>query len=393
MDLLEQLKLFKQGFSDDYGLGDEDARDAKNVLRELRGQQKESPKMQEMMAAHTPQHRLREVLGNVDPQAKKVRQELDMDYRQDMPRAYRAGQIAGTVAGDLTQDTTRRFYWLLNAVQATGAVINEEALALANPNLYSREPVYMLDDKITTDPTGTAIPRPSKESNLASSLGIIKQIGDKQRAKRGYQFDEKLGTYTRRKHQPGHIASLAIPSGIAINTGIGLMTPFGGAEGYKAAMPSEEDPTKTQNVLGEIALKYVMGRTGQLLPYNEFKQVRPDVSEDEYRRYQAFKFDKREDWNPTDGDFTLMAGALKGTDEGIHGPEVQFLGRSLPVTTGIVPYASAVAGGALGVRGKRPIIQGFLGGMGGLAAGQVGGNAIEQERRRRNAAENGIELN
>ena len=190
MDLLEQLKLFRQGFANDYGLGDEDARDAKNVLRELRGQQKESPKLREMGAAHIPQHRIREAFGNVDPQAKKVRQELDMDYRQDMPRAYRAGQIAGTLAGDLTQDSTRRFYWLLNAVQATGAVLNEEALALANPNLYSREPVYMLDDKITTDSTGTAIPRPSKDSSLAQSLGIVKQIGEKQRTKRGYQFDD-----------------------------------------------------------------------------------------------------------------------------------------------------------------------------------------------------------
>ena len=34
-----------------------------------------------------------------------------------------------------------------------------------------------------------------------------------------------------------------------------------------------------------------------------------------------------------DGDLTLLGGAVKTTDEGIHGPELQFLGRSLPVTT------------------------------------------------------------
>ena len=74
-----------------------------------------------------------------------------------------------------------------------------------------------------------------------------------------------------------------------------------------------------------------MGRTGQLLPYSEFSQVRPDVSREEYNKYQAFKYDKT-DWNPLDGDIGMFAGAVRGTTEGIHGPGVQFLGRSLPVT-------------------------------------------------------------
>ena len=178
---------------------------------------------------------------------------------------------------------------------------------------------------------------------------------------------------------------------MGINAGLGLLTPFGGHEGYKATVPSEEDPTKTANPLAEVGLKYFMGRTGNLLPYDEFNQVRPDVSKDEYGRYQAFKYDKNEDWNPTDGDVTLGAGAVKFTDEGIHGPELQFLGRGLPVTTGIVPFASAVAGGAAGVRYGRKsqkIVDGFLGGMGGLAAGMGTGSVIENERRRRNLEEN-----
>ena len=56
------------------------------------------------------------------------------------------------------------------------------------------------------------------------------------------------------------------------------MSPFGGAEGYKAAIPDEEDP-QNENVIGEIGLKYLMGRIGQLLPYEEFKKVTPDVAE------------------------------------------------------------------------------------------------------------------
>ena len=105
------------------------------------------------------------------------------------------------------------------------------------------------------------------------------------------------GGQTRMKRRPkyggpGAIQAMSIPAGIAINTGLGLMTPFGGAEGYKAALPSEEDPSKTSNVLGEVAMKYIMGRTGNLLPYEDFVKVRPDVSGEEFGRYKAFKFDK-----------------------------------------------------------------------------------------------------
>ena len=170
------------------------------------------------------------------------------------------------------------------------------------------------------------------------------------------------------------------------------MTPFGGAEGYKAAVPSEEDPTKTDNVLLEVGQKYLLGSTGRMLPYSEFKEVRPDVSPEEYRAYQQFKYDKRTDLNPfDDGKFGLPGGVIKTTDEGVHGPELQFLGRSLPVTTGIIPYLSSLAGGIAGVRTKRPIIGGFGGGMAGLAVGQIAGNLLEEERRRRNTVENQLE--
>ena len=90
-----------------------------------------------------------------------------------------------------------------------------------------------------------------------------------------------------------------------------------------------------------------------------------------------------------DGQAVLPSGVLKYTNEGIHGAEVQFLGRSLPVTTGILPTAMAIAGTAAGARfGKRPVRDAFLGGMASSVGGMALGNAIEGERRRRNAAEN-----
>ena len=119
-------------------------------------------------------------------------------------------------------------------------------------------------------------------------------------------------------------------------------------------------------------------------------------------RYKAFKWDNNADLNPfDDGQVTAPMGAVKWTNEGIHGPELQFLGRGLPLTTGIVPFITASAGGIAGVsklgpdKGMfgydKPIRRGFGGAVAGLIGGQVVGNLLEQERRRRNAVEN--ELN
>ena len=387
------LKDFGEGFSDDYSLGREDRRNAMLRDRKLSGQTEESTKWDSLMGTHPAAFRLQELTGNLRPEKRQALEELDMQLKGS--RARKSGQLLGSVANDLTQDTTRSVYWLLNALQATGEVINEQALSRVVPELYKKSRVQSAEIPFTVTPEGKS-PRYLNISDKDAIKEMVdtnkaKYIDDKLKASRGYSFDDS-GNLQKRNYSPGMVQSLAIPTGIAINTGLGLMSPFGGAEGYKAALPSEDDPTKSANVLGEVGLKYLMGRTGQLLPYEEFKKVRPDVSRDEYNRYQAFKYDKREDYNPMDGDLTIGAGALKFTDEGIHGPEVQFLGRGLPVTTGIVPYTAALAGGLAGAkygaRSKQAAIGGLLGGLGGLAVGQVGGNIIEGERRRRNSLEN-----
>jgi hypothetical protein len=187
------------------------------------------------------------------------------------------------------------------------------------------------------------------------------------------------------------VASLAIPTGIAINAGIGLLNPLGGSGGYSAVLPSADDPSKTENAMLEVAAKYILGKTGNLLPYDEFSKHRPDVSQGDYNRYKAFKYDKDTDLNVfDDGQVTLPTGVAKFTTEGIHGPELQFLGRSLPVTTTLIPYLGALAGGVAGVRTKRPIKGGLIGGFGGLAAGA--GTGIIAEEIRRRAVSNSTQL-
>ena len=386
-----------EGFRTDYELGREDRRNAFLRGRKLKGQTEESARIDALLGTHPGISRIKETVGQISPEDKQALRELDMDLRGST--AHKTGQLLGSAANDLTQDATRSIYWLINAAQATGEVINEKLLAEIVPQLYQKTPVQSTAVPFKKVPGG----KEKRILNIKDKVmreemldrGYAKNImqggENKLTASRGYSFDD-AGDLQKRNYSPGMVQALAIPTGVAINSGLGLLTPFGGYEGYKAALPSEEDPTKTSNVVGEVGLKYLMGRTGNLLPYDEFSKVRPDVSREEYNKYQAFKYDKSEDYDLSDGDFSFGAGALRGTSDGIHGAELQFLGRSLPLTTAGIPYATALAGtigGAVAGRSRgKAAIGGLLGGMTGVSAGITGGNIIEEERRRRNAAEN-----
>ncbi|MAA76854.1 MAG: hypothetical protein CML73_02320 [Rhodobiaceae bacterium] len=408
-DLIRRIKQglseFGEGFKRDYEIGKEDTTMNYYRQRDLEDATPEAPKFDMMINTHPGITRTREALGGVipavdlGPAAKQALRENDMEL-SGSPMTQ-AGQFVGSAANDLTQDRSRSIYWLLNALQATGEVINEKALAKAVPELYSASPVTRKVNVIKGGKRAIE-DRPININDEASrdyalDAGMLKEIDGKRKPARGYRIkdDGDARILTKRNYSPGMVQALAIPTGIAINSGLGLLTPFGGAEGYKAAIPDEDDPTKSANVALEIAAKYIMGRTGNLLPYDEFVKVRPDVSPEEYGRYQAFKYDNSEDYNPTDGDISVLMGALKGTTEGIHGPELQMLGRSLPITTGVVPYSVALAGGVAGAlrgqREKKAAIGGLIGGTGSLVLGQIAGNVIENERRRRNTVEN--ELN
>jgi len=340
-----------------------------------KGESEDAPRLSNMTATYPTSYRIRENLGIADPVAAQSRAAMGMGLEKGPVR--RAGQMLGTIAQDLVEDKFRTFYWLLNAPQATGAVIAEEALGRAVPELYKQRPILNESgNEITT-----------KMPTTAKKMGIIADENRPYQTQAKYKI--KDGVYVKDDYSSA-IRSLAAKgaTGVAINASLGLLTPMGGAEGYKAVFPDEEDPSKTTNPVLEVGAKYILGRRGGLLPYDEFKKVRPDVSEDEYRAYKAYQYDKRTDLNPfDDGKVSTPLGILKANADGINGAEVSFLGQTIPVNTGIVPYATAlagtIAGAKAGVRSKRAGIGGVIGGLGGLGAGVVAGNAIEQERRRR----------
>lgn len=405
----------------------------------------DAPKGQTTLGTNPTIQRLLELAepvlpGFMKPSKEEVAARKAMGLGLKDSAAGKAGQILGTLGNDVLNDSTRGIWWLLNAPQAVANVVNEEVLNRVNPDLFSSEVIrdapnsknpqvqgkpykvvsnndFMEIDELIKqqiDNRGEG-GKPLLKSDRAESDfqrarnyrdpsrglndGLIDPVGTK---RKGIGTSRDGDFYTRRMYAPGQVAALGVPAGIAINAGVGLLNPLGGSGGYSAALPSDEDPSKTSNVIGEIAAKYILGRTGNLLPYDEFSKVRPDVSREDYNRYKAFKYEKGLDLDITDGDFTLPTGVLKGTVNGIHGPEVQFLGRSLPLLTTLLPTAGAIAGTALGARrsyrtgdqlakmksmGQVPpertaIRDGLIGGSIGLAAGSAAGLIAEEARRR-----------
>lgn len=195
----------------------------------------------------------------------------------DSVRASSA-QLAGTIAGDIATDGVRNIWWFLNAPQAITQIAMLSAMHKAGAE-YKGEPNVPLIKNRNLRMAAT----------LPAVLGMSMAIGNAWR-------------------QPG----------------------------YKAAVPSEVDPTQTADPLAEAGSRYILGRTGSLLPYDEFVKERPDVSREEYNRYKEYLFGN--------------ALPLKATLDGIQGPEITFMGKSIPILTGVLPAVAAVMGGRYGVR-------------------------------------------
>ena len=444
---MEWSDLVQEGFKDRFGEGREDYRLARYSYNADMGRDAEGSRLQHTLATNptfvTMKDLARRLIGREADGYQRKREEMGMGLSKSPAKA--TGQVLGTIANDITQDSTRSLWWLLNAPQAVGNVTNETILAGANPELFrhkavspggpgtyipahqytgalqyekgpngtqvEKPPIFYSQDELLSPKLNELVKQRRADHDLAVSQGLISNTGQ---LKKGIQkqFNKEAGgmVYTRRKYNPGDVAALGIPTGIAINAGIGLLNPLGGSGGYSAVLPSDDDPTKTSNVIGEIAAKYILGRTGNLLPYAEFSKHRPDVDVGEYNRYKAFKYDKEGDFNPfDDGQITLPTGVAKFTTEGIHGPELQFLGRSLPVTTALIPYLGALAGGVAGAYqptyldektkslkpiedkiNKRPIRRGLIGGMAGLGIGTATGLIVEEMRRR--SGSNNVQL-
>ncbi|MEB3319796.1 MAG: hypothetical protein VKI63_02510 [Cyanobium sp.] len=126
---------------------------------------------------------------------------------------------------------------------------------------------------------------------------------------------------------------MAAPAWIGMNLATGQ---FGRQAGFSAASPSAEDPTIASDPLSETLSRVFLGRSGNLLPYDEFIQERPDVTRGEYEAYKAYLHGNKM--------------PIKATLDGINGPEISFIGKSVPLATGLLPAVAMALGARYGAR-------------------------------------------
>lgn len=123
---------------------------------------------------------------------------------------------------------------------------------------------------------------------------------------------------------------------LALGVGSNNFNPFNLAEGgrqagFEAISANEDDPRKSDNaVLDMVFNRGLLGRTGKLLPWEQFSQERPNVSYDQYEKYKEYLRDPG------------FLGLVKGTTEGVDGPEARIMGYR------VTPLGAVAALGTLG---------------------------------------------
>jgi hypothetical protein len=243
-------------------------------------------------------------LGKLDP----------VDARGDLLR--RGAQVAGVGVRDAMLQAPQSIWWLGNATEALAGLASQAV----------------------------------QRGALDASPGIRVPFTQKRVLAR-----EDVSPGTQRPHDTYKMPGAAIYSAIPL---IGLAGLVNGTlvrePGYKAVFPEdsdsngpEYDTSVSQNPVGEAAMR-VLGWKGGLRAYGDFVEERPDVTKGEFLKYSAYLQQRT---------------PVKATLEGIHGPEINLFGKSLPLLTGVVPLAAGLLGARYGMRmaGNRLAGRGLLG--------------------------------
>lgn len=158
-----------------------------------------------------------------------------------------------------------------------------------------------------------------------------------------------VGTYASGWLPPeaNRFAQIALPFATVTALELGSMNynPFNLAEGgrvagYQAINPDDEDPRKSTSPVSEFLIdRGFFGKRGRLLPWEQFREERPDISYEQYAKYQDYL-------RGNDSNFLSDAtlGLVKGTMDGINGPELAIMGYSLTPTGVLATAATALAG-------------------------------------------------
>ena len=249
-------------------------------------------------------------------------------YREvfDNPRhgpGVKASYVAGRLAGDALGDGLRRTIWLSNHPLAQLGLVSEY------PAIHSGlAPDYPA--------LAAEIRKQDPDANLNST--VLDDV-----------HAERMGLATPRVHNRGvplDIARYAIPAMATAamvqssgNFDAGNLLSGGRAPGYEAIIPVAGDPSRSASPPLELAARYLFGRTGRLLPWDQFHQERPEIAKSDYLAYKAHQFDGG----------LLDLGLIKGTGRNLEGePEMTMMGFRVPLSAAGAALGSmaAAVGGA-----------------------------------------------
>jgi hypothetical protein len=140
----------------------------------------------------------------------------------------------------------------------------------------------------------------------------------------------------------------------AFSGAIGNPLTGGRPAGYKSILPvsKEEDPTgrTSASAPAETVLRYFTGRRGDPLPYQTFKEERPDVAYPTYQKYLQYKHLKPDGFgkiDPQSQSFVGPLGIIKGTARGLNEPEMAYFGFPVTASSAIGTAAAIGTTGAL----------------------------------------------
>lgn len=238
---------------------------------------------------------------------------------RNIPLESKAAYVAGRLAHDVFTDGTRTPYWALNHPLAITGVFGHE---LSTP--AGLAPDYKTL-KVELEAKGEKITRDAIDQEFARRNGF----------RSGGEGAGPPLELARHSIPAMATAALTMASG---NTNYLNILGGGRTAGFQAVMPVEGDPTQSSNPLLELGARYLFGRTGRILPWEQFTQERPDVSYDDYQSYAAYQFDKG----------PLGIGLIRATGRNIDGePEAQMMGFRVPLSAATAALG-AMGGGYLG---------------------------------------------
>ena len=124
----------------------------------------------------------------------------------------------------------------------------------------------------------------------------------------------------------------------------------GRVAGYAAINPDDEDPRISTSPVSELLIdRGLLGKRGRLLPWEQFRQERTDIPYEQYEKYQNYLRNKDENFLRD-----VTGGLVKGTLDGINGPELSIMGYSVTPTGALATGAALLAGRELVRTGRIP---------------------------------------